>query len=78
MIEKTWEAKEDLRTYKKLAKITVVLEQNYINGFLWIVDIKENTLILIDMIKEEALGTNVRTIKQVNFTRKYKNKKKHK
>lgn len=30
------------------------------------------------MIKEEALGTNVRTIKQVNFTRKYKNKKKHK
>ena len=30
------------------------------------------------MIKEEALGTNVRTIKHVNFTRKYKNKKKHK
>ena len=78
MIEKTWEAKEDLRTYKKLTKITAVLEQNYINGFLWIVDIKENTLILIDMIKEEALGTNVRTIKHVNFTRKYKNKKKHK
>lgn len=78
MIEKTCEAKEDLRTYQKLAKITAVLGQNYITRFLWIVDIKENNLILIDMIKQEAFGTNVRTIKQVNFTRKYQNNKKHK